>query len=736
MDFNDKVKEAEKRVPNMEYMLCSGLQQPYNNTNSAQRKIMHKIHRSHVLPIKNGEQAIVETGYEIRFGDLSSSITVADTDYKVISKISKFSFSPNHFYWLIILDEKTKTLDVVTRIPYHHVTESYGYLYNNEYLDSLREGSDIPKDTVVQKSIAFDEYNNRKDGANFNVLYLSLDQNMEDSVIFSDVAIEKMKSSLICPVKININENDIPLDLLGNDLMYKCIPDIGEKIKDGILLALRKEKNDELLFNQSIERLKKVMINDKKFVIPGNGTVIDINIYCNNIENLELHHNAQFKMYYNEVQRSSTEIVQRIMPFISQGYKLSYDLQKLYINAKRVINHDSYISKRTFSNIELEIIVLLDKPLEEGDKTSNRFGGKGVVSKILKQELMPKFGDEYVDVILNSYTMPNRENPGQNFEQETNFIGRQIVKRIETGEYSLDECMDMVYRFLHIVSPVEEKELREIMDLASDPAELKRFYLESIILEGGDIKVSTLPISESMDIDKLASLYDEFPWIDALEVTVPMIGSNGKVRRVPARRKMIVGKEYMFRLKQYAEEKFSANSLSAVNSKSENFKSKASRNFNEFFRNTPIRFGNMELNDETHLGIEVIVANLMIHSVSPHARRLTEQLYFCDPFDINIELDKDSINRSAEIVATYLKTIGRKLVFRKIKRKKIKPITFDTVTFKNSPVKSAIYFVTEDDYSAEERRKNMEALEEEKRNNPNIKQAIYFNGKSRNREEE
>ena len=97
------------------------------------RKLMFSVHSDHVFPLISGEKAIVETGYEIRFGDYSSSITRADSDYQVVAKISKYSFAPNHHYWLILRDTKANRLDVVERISYHHITESYGYLYNNEY---------------------------------------------------------------------------------------------------------------------------------------------------------------------------------------------------------------------------------------------------------------------------------------------------------------------------------------------------------------------------------------------------------------------------------------------------------------------------------------------------------------------------------------------------------------------------------------------------------------------------
>jgi DNA-directed RNA polymerase beta subunit len=120
-------------------------------------------------------------------------------------------------------------------------------------------------------------------------------------------------------------------------------------------------------------------------------------------------------MYYNEQQRYNREIVELITPYVSQGYTLTYDAQKMFANAKRVMNHDMYIDKRTFSNIILKVSVLEEKPMEEGDKASNRYGGKGVCSAIWPQNYMPRYKNakgewEYVDVIFNSSTMINREN--------------------------------------------------------------------------------------------------------------------------------------------------------------------------------------------------------------------------------------------------------------------------------------------------------------------------------------
>lgn len=723
LDFTDKVKAASKNIQTMEQMLGKGLLQPFANTNAGARKLMHSTHRDHVFPLMKGEKAITETGYEIRFGDYSSSITATDSDYRVLAKISKYSFSPNHHYYLIVQDMRSNKLDVIERISYRHITESYGYLYNNEFLDSLQPGFIIPQDTIVQKSLAFDEYNNRQDGINLNVAYMALDDNMEDSVIFSDVAANKLTAPLIKPVTITINENDIPLNLYGNDKLYKSIPDIGEEIKNAVLIGLRKEKKDESLFMQSTQRLKELMLSDEKYTL--HGRVIDINIYCNNPENLDGLYNGQFKMYYNELQRMSAEIVSTITPYAAQNFEMSYELQKLFANAKRVTNRDLYIDKKLFSNIILEVIVLEEKELEAGDKTSNRYGGKGVVSKIIPQSMMPMFGDnEYVDVILNSSTMYNRENPGQIFELSLTHIGNEILKYISEGNVTKDEAIELILRYISLISIEQATALNNYLSSLSD--EDRYMYLENVINDGA-IHLSIKPASESMDIDRLARIYDEFPFIEQNEIRVPIRGSNGQIRYVPARRRIVVGKQYMFRLKQFAEEKFSSTNLSATNIRNENAKSKANREYKELHSNTPIRFGNMESNDLNHIGSEHVVANMMVHSLSPHGRRLTEQMYTQEPFHVDIRLDNDSKNRGAEIVSTYLKTIGKRIKFVKV-RKKIKPaIVQCPITTNISPVQSPIYFNREPGFDFEKDWKERQEITAKRaKENKEVVSPIYF----------
>ena len=694
LNFSNKVNEAAKRITKPEQMLGVGLLQPFNNTNSSPRKIMYYLHRSQVLQLMKGEKAIVETGYEIRYGDYSSSISTTDKDYQVIAKISKFSFAPNHHYWLILKDLNSNHLVVQERISYHHITESFGYLYNNEEMDKLVPGAIIPKNKIIRKSLSFDKFNNRTDGTNLNVVYMALDDNMEDSVIFSDEAAKKMVSPLIKPVTIMINENDIPLNIYGNDTVYKSFPDIGERIQNGVMLALRKEKKEDSLYMQSVNRLKTPMITDEKYSL--HGTVVDVNIYCNNIENLDSLYCGQFKMYYNELRRMSEEFVTLLTPLVSQGFTMDYELKKLFANAKRVLNGDEYIDKKLFSNIKIEIVVLEEKELEVGDKVSNRFGGKGIISSIRPQYLMPRneYG-VYADVIMNSSTMYGRENPGQVFELSETHVGDEILRFIETGVYDEDDSLALIIKYIKLLSPRQGEEFEKWVSKL-DIYE-KRFLIESI-LDDQRIGLSIEPMSESVDIDMIRKLYKEFPFAKQNKMFVPIVGSNGEIRVIESRRRMVMAKQYMFRLKQFAEEKFSATSLSATNIKNENTKSKASRDYKELYSNTPIRSGNMETDNMNHIGTEYVVANLMIHSTSPHARRLVEQFSLGDPYETDIKLDSDSKSRSAEILNVYLKAIGLRLRFIKKKKVFVNPIKIHAISFSQDSLTSPIRFIHDEGF--------------------------------------
>lgn len=683
--YVEKIEKSMSTLTSKEQMLGKGLNMPNNATSSGARKIMHNTHQSHSLVLSRGEVPYVATGFENRFGDESSSIIKTEHRFEVIAKVSKFSYCPDHHYFLIVRSLDDNTLDIIERISYKYRTEVYGYLHNNAVMDSYSvPGSIIEAGTIIRRSTGFDQFGNRTSGCNVNVAYMALDHNMEDSVIISERCSERLSAPLIRNVKIIINENDIPLNIYGNDNVYKVFPDIGEDVKDGILMAYRREKREEAVYTQSVQRLQEIMMSDDKITIKGK--IIDINLYCNNPDYIaKSTYNQQFNAYYQDRLRADQEIVNAVGPYIAQGYHMTYALQKKFAFAKDELNGKKFIDKKQFSNITIEFTVMENRKLGVGDKVADRYGGKGVISKIVPTELMPEMANGMpVDMIKNSSTMYNRENAGQIFEMEINYISMCILDRLRnTPGITPREAFNEIIKFINLQSP---KEAEELMEYANTLNPQDFAWLVESIMDNSCIPISNKPITETMDIDKLGRLYQAFPWVKQTSIKVPMRDSNGNLRFVNTRRPMIAAPQYCIRLKQFAEEKFSAASLSSTNLKNENAKSKASKNYREPNSNTPIKFGQMESGDFDHMGAEYVVINLMLHSLSPHGRRLVEQVATGDPYNVDVKLDSKAKNRSAEILNTRLKTMGYRLVFNKIKKNKKYAFLTPAVEFgMNSP---------------------------------------------------
>ena len=688
INIDKQINEIVKDLPDNNYMLGRTLLQPFKPANSGSRALMSSIHAEHFMVLSNAEVPLVQTGFETEFGRNSTSFVTADTDYKVLHKINKFSFNKNHYY-LIVQNMANGEYDVIERVTYKHNTESYGYMWNNSRIDRLHEGDVISAGSIIKTSNGFDEYGNKMNGVNLTTIYLSCAQNMEDSIIISESCAKKLETNLIKSTAIMINDNDILLDLYGDGVTHKAFPDIGEKVQNGIFCSIRRVENKDILFSLSRQRQRDIILSDRNILM--DGYVCDIDVYCNDPESLATsENNAQLYKYHLEKMNFSKQVYDLVGPLAMNG-KLSHDLGKLYARSRDAIMGKEYYKEKPFNNVILEVTIMQPLPMETGDKLADRYGGKGVVSQILPDERMPLLDNgERVDIIKNQSTCINRENIGQLHEQSLTFIGMRILDEFRTGKYSNTQMCNMWFDFVNMVDHEQAMLCKQMFDFNNESdAEI---FIDSIFEDDG-IMLSTPPFTTPINLDTIREIYDKFPWIKPYDVYMPMLDSNGNIRPCKSRRKLVVGKIYNYRLKQYAEEKFSVTSLSATNLKNLNTRSKANKIYESKYTKTPIMFGPMESGNLGHLGMQYVVMNLMLYSSSPQARRLFENLLIGNPYDIDIKLDEDSKNRNAEIINALLKTMGLRLVFtKKLKEKKVicKNILYKTVANKDWKPKTNI----------------------------------------------
>ena len=370
-NLEKQIQAAVKNLPNENYLLGRMLMQPYKPSNSGSRALLNAVHTEHHMVLTHAEAPIIQTGYETAFGENSTSFVVSDAEYEVIHSIPKFTNNNNHYY-LIIRNMETGEYDYVERVTYKHNTESYGYMWDNSKLDSLRPGSIIHKGETVKKSIGFDEYGNKKNGVNLLTLYLACAQNMEDSVVISESAAKKLETNLIKSTSITINDNDILLNLYGDNLHYKSFPDIGEAVEGGVFCAIRRVENKDILFGLSQQRQKDIMLSDRPILI--DGYVCDIDVYCNNPELLkDSMYNSQLYRYYQEKLIFSKNVNDFVGQLAMNG-KLSYQLQKLYAIARDTVMGKEYYKEKQFNNVILEVTIMEPLPMQAGDKLADRYG--------------------------------------------------------------------------------------------------------------------------------------------------------------------------------------------------------------------------------------------------------------------------------------------------------------------------------------------------------------------------
>ena len=648
-------------------MLGRNLMQPFRPANSGSRAYMSGMYEEQFINLTEPEIPIIQTPYDTAYGQESTSYRTSDYNYDILARVEKFDFKPGHHYWLLTYNRELGQFDVIERVSYKHKTEDYGYLWNNEHLDILKPGSTIRKGSIIKTSTSFDSIGNKMNGTNLLSAYISTGRNLEDSIILSETGARKLGSCLVKFNDIAINDNDIMKDRYGDGVNYKAFPDIGEEVKNGIFCSIHRVENNNILFTLDRARLRDFMISDRNILM--DGTVVDIDVYCNNPEALgDSYYNQQLYFYHQEKLRFAREFVEVVEHVAGPIAQMSYQLEKLYSTCKDIIAGKPYYKGGQFSNIIMEVVVVEDLPMRICDKLVDRYGGKGVVSEIVPDEMMPLLDNgKRVECIKNQSTCINRENLGQLHEQSLSFIGMRILDYFRMNVITACEMIAIYHEFLSFIDPDFANYMVNGLDM-EDESDCRLFV--DMLLDEDRIIISDKPYTTRVTVDTIRDIYKAFPFVQQCAVIVPIEDSNGEIDYIPTNRSLVAAPMYHIRLKQYAESKFSVTSLAATNLKNLNTRSKANKMYEAKYSKTPIMFfGNMECIDGAHIGIQHIVMNLMMYSSSPQARRLFEELLVGDPYNVNIRLDNESKNRNAEIINAVLKTIGLKLSF--IKQRKV-----------------------------------------------------------------
>ena len=626
---------------------------------NSMRSVMFTKHLSQFLNLQHPDFPYVFTSGENVVGKHSTGYKKSKSRYTVFRKVVKFDdiVDTPLIYKLFVYDEVNKCYDVLTRHPVENLTENFGYEINNETIDSYDEGDVIEDGTVLYKSSSYDEDMNYGYGKNVTTMYTLDLYTSEDAAVVSRSLARGMTSIETETISIGLNDNDFLVNLQGDKKNYKPLPDIGEFVS-GHLAAVRRQFNNQLLFDFKAESLCQIHEGDSIYYIGDNNQVIDYTIYNNNEEDIDNDFNKQLNKYLQGEIKYYTEILEVCREIIKSGCRYSRDIDYLYKRSLEMLDKKKKWKEgdHAFNNMVIEITVKKVVPLIKGQKITGRYGNKSVISEIREDEDMPITEDgRRVDLLLNLLAIINRTTSFPLYELMMTSICYKVRLRMKEME-DYNERENLLFDILKMFSEDEYRQMWDIYNGYDDYG--KKQFIDDAINDG--IYIHQPPLWEKEPIFyRIRKILQKYDWLKADTLYLNKWG-----RKIKILSDHWIGTQYILKLKQTSTNGFIARSTGAIDNRGLPARSYKSRSHLEQYSGNPIRFGEYEtLNFSIGLLPEDIALFNALYRTSIQGRRDLIKLMFNDNENKIQELDSTYTSRVVEIFNVILKSLSLRLDF-------------------------------------------------------------------------
>ena len=667
----ESLNKADKELSNSISLLgMTALTMPQYN--SAMRSNMFTSHIRQYLALLKSEFPYLATGAENDVGKNSSGYKKYPHEFEIVKKIEKFKgmIDDPCIYTLFIFDHETQQFDVITRKPIENLTENFGFEYDNDVIDSFKEGDTISPDTILYKSKSYDDDMNYGYGKNVRTMYTLEPFTTEDAAVVSESLAREMTSIETEAIRVGLNDNDFLINLYGlrGDITddnymvyYKPLPEIGQKVS-GVLLATRRQFNNQLLFDFKRDSLNEIHEGDSTIYVGIDEEIVDYTIYNNNEETKETSFNRQVNeilyyqnKYYKEIRDTCLEIK-------NSGFKYSKDVDYLLKRSEEMLDTKKKWKDgdNAFSNMVIEITIKKVVPLSKGQKITGRYGNKSVISEIRPDSEMPYTADgERVDLLLNVLAIINRTTSMPLFELAITSIASQVRKKMASFR-SFKKREELLIDFLHMFNPKDASEFKRQYDPL--PLDEKKEWIQSAIDDG--IYLHQPPVNEPGPIFyRIRDILAKYDWLKPDKVFINKWG-----REIPVLNNNWIGYMYILKLKQSDRRGFSVRSTGAIDIKGLPTRSHKNKNHLEQNSTSAIRFGEYEtLNLSIGLPMEDIALFHAFYRTSIKGRKDIVKMQFTDPDspDHYVNIDPEYDSRVIEIFEVICKSLSIGITFDK-----------------------------------------------------------------------
>lgn len=387
---------------------------PFVSNNDGNRVLMAVNQVKQMLPLKNPEAPIVQSGYESVLSNVLSDSFIKRSPCK--GKVLTITSD----YISIDCGGSRKTVDITPV----HLKSGSGKNTLSTFRPVVVKGQSVKLNQVIAEgsgmqggSIAL--------GRTLLTAYTHYKgYNFEDALVINErLAKDELLTSL------HGIEEEVLLDPKDS---VAFIVDIGTSTKKGDPL-LRKTIGDiDELLGYTDEEDESEEIHDKQLIkkSPG-GRVVDIEVFSN----------------------VSADKFPKLKEYIARTTK-KYRKPAAEKFTKRGI---------PITGVMVRFKIEQDLTIGVGDKLCNRHGNKGIIALIEKEELMPRTPwGEPIDIIMNPLGVLGRMNMGQMLELYCGLISKELAKLIVKSK-SKAEVIKMVKAVMTSLDPSNNKEYSKIL---------------------------------------------------------------------------------------------------------------------------------------------------------------------------------------------------------------------------------------------------------------------------------
>ena len=381
---------------------------PFIENNDGARIIMATNQAKQMLPLKNPEPPVIRSGYESLLTNfLSDSFIKKSPIYGKIVKITIDSIS--------IIGTNRRVVEV-SILP-AHLKSGSGKNTLSIFRPIVKVGQIVQEGQIIAEGSCI-ENGTISLGRTLCVAVMPYrGYDFEDGIIINENLITNDKLTSIHGImeEVLISENDRVIEIAkigefvekGNPILRKTIGEIEQ------LIGFSEVEGEEVRGQQFIKKS------------PG-GRIVDIEVFSNVSDD-------KFPLLLDLIKRTRRKYnTPESQNFSVKGVKIDGILVKF--------------------KIEQELKIRL------GDKLCNRYGAKGIICLVEKNENMPRtpWGD-HVDIIVNPLGIIGRSNIGQLYELYCGLISRDIGARI-TKAKSKAEVINIIKRVYSILDSSKNKE--------------------------------------------------------------------------------------------------------------------------------------------------------------------------------------------------------------------------------------------------------------------------------------